>query len=265
MTYLPPLAAAPAMAGNRNWGDLVAELDRWAAAGLVAALWWRDDDAVTATPALDRLLTALGGIPLGLAVIPGGAEPSLAERLASEPGVSVLHHGWRHTNHSDDGKKSEYPASRDPNKVAAELARGRDRLLSFFGKRALPIFVPPWNRIADEILPLLCAAGFSGVSRMAKPARPPLPPGLAALDVHIDLIDWQRGGSFIGAQIVPGGLIAHLQAQRIDSAAASIPIGIMSHHLVTDEAGFGFAAQLAAQITAHPGARWFDPRDGVGP
>ena len=40
-----------------GWAALDAELDLWAAAGRVAGGWWRDDDAVAPTPALESLLT----------------------------------------------------------------------------------------------------------------------------------------------------------------------------------------------------------------
>ena len=54
---------------------LTDEFDRWADQGLTATLWWRDDDAIAPTPALDRLLDAAGPVPLTLAVIPALAEP----------------------------------------------------------------------------------------------------------------------------------------------------------------------------------------------
>ena len=70
-----------------SWDRLDRELAAWAAEGREATFWWRDDDAVAATPALDRLLrlTESGGVPLALAVIPAPAEPGLAERLATQP------------------------------------------------------------------------------------------------------------------------------------------------------------------------------------
>jgi hypothetical protein len=45
------------------------ELEHWSRAGRDATLWWRDDDAVTATPALEphtRHRAASGGAPLPL-------------------------------------------------------------------------------------------------------------------------------------------------------------------------------------------------------
>jgi hypothetical protein len=77
MTYLPRVAAAK----SAEWCDLVDELDRWEEAGRVAQLWWRDDDAVAPTPALDRLLDVAAGIPLSLAVIPAEMVRELATAL----------------------------------------------------------------------------------------------------------------------------------------------------------------------------------------
>src|SRR5215216_1065155 len=135
MTYMPRLSAGTAA----DWPDLAAELDHWGEAGRVAALWWRDDDAVAATGALVRLLRLAGPTPVALAVIPALANPDLAEALHGAPGIAVLPHGWRHANHARAGKKSEYPQDRPAAAVAAELAAGRARLNQLFGPRVLPV------------------------------------------------------------------------------------------------------------------------------
>src|SRR5690348_11322503 len=79
-----------------DWDALQRELDHWARRGRKIAFWWRDDDAQIATPALDRLLELAGGfgLSLGLAVIPTGADRSLADRLARDNNIRVLQHGW---------------------------------------------------------------------------------------------------------------------------------------------------------------------------
>ncbi len=53
----------------------------------VADFWWRDDDATTRTPALERLLalSTTPRLPLALAVIPAGVDAPtglLADRTA---------------------------------------------------------------------------------------------------------------------------------------------------------------------------------------
>src|SRR5437879_1194895 len=157
MSVLPRVTAAL----TAEWPDLVAELDRWGEAGQVASLWWRDDDAVAATPELHSLVRLAGEAPLALAVIPADLDPDLPAFLQAMPRVAVLQHGWRHVNHAAIGaKKSEYPATRNTAAVAAELAAGRDRLAACFGAQALPVFVPPWNRFAAEFVPFLTQPGF---------------------------------------------------------------------------------------------------------
>src|SRR6185503_10324812 len=91
------------------------------------SFWWRDDDAETVTPALDRLLLLAGrhGLPLALAVVPKRATEDLANRLASEPNVGVLQHGWGHHNHAPAGeRKMELGDHRPLGEVVWELRTG---------------------------------------------------------------------------------------------------------------------------------------------
>ena len=133
-----------------SWDRLERELDAWAAERRQATLWWRDDDAVAATPSLDRLLrlSERHGIPVALAVIPALAEQGLADALAQVGPVTVLQHGFAHRNHAPPGMRALECGGAPPlGQVAAELRRGRDRLALLFGARFLPVLVPPWNRI----------------------------------------------------------------------------------------------------------------------
>jgi peptidoglycan/xylan/chitin deacetylase (PgdA/CDA1 family) len=248
---VPVDAATPA-----EWPALVDELDRWGEAGRVATLWWRDDDAVTATPRLDDLLRLAGAVPVALAVIPALARPELADALLGTPGVALLQHGWSHANHARSGKKSEYPAGRPAAVVAAEIGAGRARLKALFGPRALPVLVPPWNRFAGEFLPLLARNGIAGISTMVSPSGAALPPGLAALDVHLDLVAWHGNRGFIGAATALGGLVGHLRATRLGAVDTAGPIGILTHHLIMDGPTAAFLDSLTALIGTHAASRW---------
>ncbi len=245
-----------AAATTVGWPDLVDELDRWGEAGRVAALWWRDDDAVAATPQLDDLLRLAGKVPVALAVIPALARPALAAALPGTPPIAVLQHGWQHANRAGHGKKSEYPEARPAAAVGAEIAAGRARLKALFGPRALPVLVPPWNRFAGELLPLLPGNGIAGLSTMASRWGAPLPPGLVAIDVHVDLVAWRGDRGFIGDAAALGGLVDHLRASRRGAAAAARPIGILTHHLIMDGATAAFLDSLIALTGAHAAARW---------
>ncbi len=93
---------------RQAWQPLLDELDRWSEAGNVATFWWRDDDAIEPTFALDRMLALVNRfqVPLGLAVIPATATPQLADRLRNEKLVEVLQHGYRHKNHANPGERA---------------------------------------------------------------------------------------------------------------------------------------------------------------
>ncbi|MGE0257774.1 MAG: polysaccharide deacetylase family protein [Alphaproteobacteria bacterium] len=251
-------APSPATgAATANWPELIAEFDRWSKAGRIAELWWRDDDAVAATPELAELLRIAGGAPIALAAIPSLASESLAPALRDAPSAMVLQHGWRHVNRAVSGKKSEYPSGLAGSIVAAELGAGRSRLAALFGDRALPVFVPPWNRCAPELLGVLPEAGMAAFSSIA-----PLPEattgqaGLRLIPVHVDLTNWKGGRLFIGEASALGSLVDALRRCRFGSVASAGPIGILTHHLIMDRATAGFLERLLELIAGHRAARW---------
>jgi hypothetical protein len=55
-----------------------------------------------------------------------------------------------------------------------------------------------------------------------------------------------------------GGLIGHLRARRLAEVDAEEPTGILTHHLVQDEATDAFLRRLAAYTGAHRAACWLD-------
>lgn len=244
---------------GRAWTDLGDELDAWAEQGRVARLWWRDDDAVAPTPQLEALIELADGVPLGLAVIPAMARPDLADALDSAPQVAVLQHGWRHANHAGAGKKSEFPANRAADKAAADLAAGCDRLTELFGDRFLPVLAPPWNRFAVEFAPLLSEAGLIGLSGLAR-HREPTPAGIAAADVHLDLVDWHGTRGFIGNEAALGGLLDQLRARRV-GGDPNTTIGVLTHHLVMDAPAAAFLAGLLELTRSHRAVRWIGPAE----
>jgi hypothetical protein len=247
-----------------RWSDLLDELDRWREAGRVATLWWRDDDAVGPSDRLDRLLSITGDIPIALAVIPACADSRLAAWLAhpfrsrQTARLFVLQHGWRHQSHAVDGKKSEFPAERSRPAVACDLAEGRRRLVTLFEARALPVLAPPWNRFDCRFLSLLVDCGLSGISSVGPrlPGRPA--PDVVAANVHVDLVAWTGDRGFIGEEAALRGLVGHFRARRSAGVDAEEPTGILTHHLVQDEATDTFLRKLAAITGVHRAARWLD-------
>ena len=75
-----------------DWANLDAELAIWRAEGLHLPIWWRDDDAIAPTPALDRLAALAEdlSLPVHIAVIPKHAEPALAAYSKDRPLIRPL-------------------------------------------------------------------------------------------------------------------------------------------------------------------------------
>lgn len=242
-----------------DWDALAAELDAWAAAGRTATLWWRDDDASAPTPALDRLLALAdgAGVPLALAVIPMASGPALAERLAAAPQTTVLQHGIAHANRARPGeRKCELSAARPADETLAALAAAGTRLAGLFGARARPVLVPPWNRLAAELVPRLPQAGVAGLSTFGpRESRAPAD-GLVQANTHVDPVDWRGTRGFLGEAAALGMLVEHLTGRRRGAVDPEEPSGLLSHHLAHDAAGWAFLEALLARTRAHPACRW---------
>ncbi len=251
-----------------QWAVLDQELSRWSAAGRVATLWWRDDDAVAATTALDTLieLSANAGVGLGLAVIPAAARAELVERLAPHPYIEVLQHGYAHVNHEPLGTKAcEFGARRGMSVLRSELGAGFERLRELFGARLLPVFVPPWNRIDAGALALLPTLGVQTISTYRpRPSRLACA-GLLQVNCHADVMDWRGTRGFIGTRKVLADIVEHLAARREGTLDAEEPTGVLTHHLAHDDDCWTFLRQLFEHTRAHGGARWLGAAEALCP
>ncbi len=237
-----------------GWSGLERELDAWAGAGAAATFWWRDDDASAPGDALDRLLRMTGEMPLALAVIPAAAIPALGERLRAT-GVAVLQHGYAHANHAAAGeKKNELGPHRPIDMVLSELDTGRRHLASLFGERALPILVPPWNRIGSSVRGRLAGIGFAGLSQYKARASPRVD-GLSLVNTHVDIIDWRRR-SFAGEDAALALAVGHLSARRSRAADAGEPTGLLTHHGAHDAPAWDFLARFIDRLARHGAAQW---------
>lgn len=252
------------------WHALDEELAHWVDLGRLATLWWRDDDAIDATPALDRLLAirARHDVALALAVIPERATGALAARLASEPKVAVLQHGYAHQNHAGAAeKKMELGPHRPAMVVLGELGTGWLAMERLFAERALPVMVPPWNRIAPALVPTLPEIGLRGLSTFGPRKRVEPVRGLRQVNTHVDPIDWRGGRGFAGEDEVLGNLTRCLASRRlagVESAVGEEPTGLLTHHLVQDEAVWVFIDRLIARLRAHSGVRILAPQEVFG-
>ncbi|MDZ5451360.1 glycosyltransferase [Labrys sedimenti] len=224
-------------------------LDEALAARREVRLWWRDDDAVAATPALDRLigLARRHQLPLSLAAIPATVSPSLAEAIAEERHVDILVHGHAHANHAPPGAKKQELGYRPAAEVLAELGQGLSTLRSRFGARCLPVLVPPWNRIDPVLIGGLATLGFRGLS-VAGPRPAARLHDLTAVNIHIDPIAWKQGGGLLDPVLV--------LSQFINALEHDEPLGILTHHLVHDAWIWSFLDRLLKRLKKHENIRF---------
>lgn len=238
-----------------TWQALRDEAGRWRDAGRDALLWWRDDDAGALAPSLERLL-ALGerhAVPLALAAVPAAADASLIARAG--PGVRFLQHGTDHRDRAAPGeKKTEFSARERPSDALERLACARERLARLAGPKWLPVLAPPWNRMADGLIPRLGAAGYRGLSRFG--ARKAAQPGLREVNTHVDIVAWRGDRAFVGEAAALDGLLRELSARRQGRVVDAEPIGLLTHHAVLDEAAWRFLERLLETTRAAPGLRW---------
>jgi peptidoglycan/xylan/chitin deacetylase (PgdA/CDA1 family) len=236
------------MTSDPIWRPLHEEFARRKLSGRMTDFWLRDDDAVEPTPALDRLLALTGrfSIPATLAAIPAWTAEPLAARLARESRVEVGVHGWSHANHAPDGeKKQELGAHRRRAVVLDELERGLAHITRLHGDRAVPLLVPPWNRIEPDLVPLLGGIGFSALSTFG-PAKPA---AIRVINANVDLIDWHGTRGCRDHAVLVREIIAQLE--REDGV-----VGLLTHHLVHDEAAWRFLGQLFEVTSRHECCRW---------
>jgi hypothetical protein len=245
---------------EKVWDILAAELDRWSASGRRLHLWLRDDDAIAASPALDRLSTLAERhrLPVLLAIIPMLAEPSLGSALRRMPLLRPCQHGTWHHNHAEPAaKKSEFGSSRSALDLDAEIATAWRRLGDVLEAAPLPVFVPPWNRIDQGHAARLPGLGFRGLScfrgyRLAPAGGPHL------VNTDLDIMDWVSRAGRRTEDLVDESCL-RLAALRAGSDG-DVPFGLLLHHRDHDDTAWRFLEAFLASMGTHPAVVASDPR-----
>lgn len=246
----------PHIAMTYDWTPLRAALAACRRDGIALPVWWRDDDAVKATPALDRLseLATRLDLPVHLAIIPAHVQETLADDLAPRPLIPVVH-GWAHKDHSGGaGKKNEFLTDREDAAHDVETALGRMR--DVFGATLRPMFVPPWNRISDRVVKNLPAQGYTALSTFGPRKAVEAVHGLAQVNTHIDPIWWKGTRDLVAPDTLIAQACQHLEARRTGVEDASEPFGLLTHHLVHTEAIWTFTAAYLSELLDGGATPW---------
>lgn len=238
-----------------------AELDIWRAGGLQPRFWLRDDDATEPSDRLDRLIDLVRrfDVPLLLAVIPALATTALATRLTREPLVTPCAHGYGHRNHMPEGQKAVELAGRDVDTIVAELTAGRRRLLDLFPGGLSGILVPPWNRITPDVAVRVHECGFTALSTSSWQK---IATTLPELNTQIDVMNWTGGRIGHRQEAIAAELLRRLRQARERGGA---PLGILSHHLVHDEAAWESLEGLIAYLRVERGLSFHTADELVRP
>jgi hypothetical protein len=247
-----------------TWAELDAELDSWHGAGETATFWFRDDDVEEPTDALDRLigLSERHDAPLHLAAVPKGVGAPLRERLMGAGTTLVLQHGLAHVNHEPKpARASEVGVNRDLELQRQDLAEGWRLLQEARLPRLLPVFVPPWNRIADKTVARLAEWGYRALSNFDRREKRGTGTELAIFNGHIDPIRWKEGARFAGTEKTLDQCVRHLRERRAGVADRDEPTGFVTHHLQTDGETWAFCDAFMERVSAHRATRWISLAD----
>jgi len=213
--------------------------------------WWRDDDAGADGAHLAALLALADRrrAPVALAVVPDWLEVACMERIRRCGMATVLQHGVAHTDHAvAPAKKVELGGSAERPALFSALEKGRRRLWQLFGEKFVPVLVPPWNRIATDIIDALPGLGFAGLSTFGPRRSTQAGPGLHWVNTHLDLIVWHEQRRPLGVEEAIRTLA------RLVQTASGEPIGILSHHAVMDAGAIATLDRLLRLVQDHPRA-----------
>ena len=178
---------------------------------------------------------------------------------------AVAQHGYAHANHArDNEKKIELGGMHPAALCESQLSTGLALLSSRFSSQFLPMLVPPWNRIAADLIPRLQTLGYTAISTYGARDAAQTGTSLNQINCHVDILNWRQGAVFIGEAEALRLACEHLSARRHGTADADEPTGLLSHHLCHDNTAWRFLAEFFARTVNHPGAQWVAPPDLFG-
>jgi peptidoglycan/xylan/chitin deacetylase (PgdA/CDA1 family) len=189
----------------------------------------RDDDACTLDKSFRFFFDAAmeRSIPVVYAVIPGRMDKAFIRfmRRAKDKTphlLDIVQHGWMHTNHSADGTKYEFGASRPLKIQRVDVRLGLERMRSAFDEFFTPAFVPPYHGYDKRTLQVLGEERFSvfsaGTPRLKAYQR------CTELPAKISFTDYARGKPYTV------NTAAEMMEKLIKSARRAPLSGVLMHH-----------------------------------
>ena len=81
-------------------------------------------------------------------------------------------------------------------------------------------------------------------------------PGLTQINTHLDPVAWKSGRGLAEPDRLISQLVQQLKDRRLGFADNAEPYGILTHHLVHDEAVWTFTNDLLNHLIAGPVRLW---------
>jgi len=126
-----------------------------------------------------------------------------------------------------------------------------------FPRQSRHILIPPWNRFPAELTGHLLPLGFTVLSGFQLRRQYWAAEGVVQLNTHIDPVDWKGQDSVAGCKTALAAAQRCLQVMRL-GAAPQQTLGLLTHHLRHDSAGWDFIVEFLARVLEHPGSGWRD-------
>lgn len=205
----------------------------------------RDDDFGWDYARFRRLhaLCAEYGFPLSAAAIPSECKPEETKPWCTQPFLEITAHGFAHENYQTEGKKGEFFTERNVMAAKVDLERTHALLSEQFGEVYFPLFIPPWNRIREEIVAELPKLGYLALSRFGvNKFSQPFPEFNSQVDLHTRKVGYYSSVAEI--------LEDSQKAWQEQSEAEPRFVSLMLHHTKMDDFAFAQMEDLLKELRA---------------
>ncbi|MDR1169066.1 MAG: hypothetical protein LBK53_09310 [Heliobacteriaceae bacterium] len=230
------------------------------------AFWWRDDDVSAREPKfidlpylkykyrLGKMLSLLSkyNIPSVFAVIPKDFSRwgTTLAGILKKYNVYIALHGINHVNNSADNTVTEFPDDCNVEAAVKIILEHQKDFSDIFGNNLLPVFVPPFNNICEQLESELLKRGFTAVSKSNM--------GLVKHDAHnidIDFVNWRTRALKDEEAILKEIITLIRRGVKV--------IGLNAHHSRVRQYGFKFFNKLFATVEKFNNVEWIMPFDNT--
>ncbi len=206
-------------------------------------------------------LLALGEPPRAAAGArrhPEGCDAGACRAARVEPRVAVLQHGWQHKNHAARGREED----RARRKASALGCASTSFAAAAIGSARCSRDPSPSSCRPGTASPKMCARRWTRSDFRA--SRPSARHRQTSRIRSTRISTFSSGARCAGRSPAPRPMRGSLPKSSGGLTAMPEPIGILTHHLVHEEASWALLDELFAMTARHPAARWPEIKELFG-